>query len=270
MEETKTENSVIDERLSKVKNKIVVLSGKGGVGKSTFAVNFASSLVQEGFKVGLLDADIHGPSIPTMLGIRDEQAMASDGVISPVNVDGIRVMSIGFLLSGQDDPVIWRGPMKMNIIKQFLQDVDWGELDYLIVDCPPGTGDEPLSVFQLIGDVTGAVIVTTPQEVAASDVRKSVNFCLRLDLDVLGIVENMSGFACPHCGKVTDIFKKGGVKVMADKFHVPYLGSIPIDPSIGISGDEGTPFVTRFAGSPSHQSFGEIVKILNKSDKIKK
>ncbi|MDX9800146.1 MAG: Mrp/NBP35 family ATP-binding protein [Spirochaetia bacterium] len=270
MEETKTENSVIEERLSKVKNKIVVLSGKGGVGKSTFAVNFAASLVQEGFKVGLLDADIHGPSIPTMLGIRNEQPVAEDGVISPVNVDGIKVMSIGFLLMGQDDPVIWRGPMKMNMIKQFLQDVDWGELDYLVIDCPPGTGDEPLSVIQLISDSTGAVVVTTPQEVAASDVRKSLNFCRQLKLDVLGVVENMSGFVCPHCQTVTDIFKKGGGKVMAEKFHVPYLGSIPIDPSIGISGDDGTPFVTRYAGSASHQAFGEIVKNVNKSDKIRK
>lgn len=270
MEETKTEDTLIQERLSKVKNTIVVLSGKGGVGKSTFSVNLASSLVQQGFKVGLLDTDIHGPSVPTMLGITGEGLLSGDDGIIPINLGGLRVMSIGFMLSGLDDPVIWRGPMKMNVIKQFLQDVNWEDLDYLVIDCPPGTGDEPLSVFQLLGNVTGAVIVTTPQEVAASDVRKSINFCFRLGVSVLGVVENMSGFACPHCGKITDIFSKGGGKVMADKFKIPFLGSIPIDPSIGLAGDEGKPFINSYRENPSSQAFAEIVHEINKSERIKK
>ncbi len=270
MEETKTDDKVMQERLAKIKNKIVVLSGKGGVGKSTFSVNLATALAQEGHRVGLLDADIHGPSIPTMLGLKDVELLSGDGGILPVSLGGLKVMSIGFMLSAQDDPVIWRGPMKMNIIKQFLQDVNWGELDYLVVDCPPGTGDEPLSVFQLIGDVTGAVVVTTPQEVAASDVRKSINFCFRLGMHVLGIVENMSGFVCPHCGKVTDIFRKGGGKIMAEKFKVPFLGAIPIDPAIGSASDDGKPFINSCRGTASSQSFSEIVSEMNKSERIKK
>jgi len=270
MEETKTENELIQEKLSKVKNSIVVLSGKGGVGKSTVAVNLASSLASEGFTVGLLDADIHGPSIPTMLGLADEGLLSDNSGIIPINVGGLKVMSIGFMLKDQDDPVIWRGPMKMNLIKQFLQDVNWGELDYLVVDCPPGTGDEPLSIFQLMGDVTGAVIVTTPQEVAAADVRKSINFCFHLNVSVLGIIEIMSGFVCPHCGTVTDIFNKGSGRKMSEKFNIPFLGAIPIDPAIGTSGEEGMPFTSRYSGSPSQQVFTDIVKLIGKSDRIKK
>ncbi|MDO9541428.1 MAG: Mrp/NBP35 family ATP-binding protein, partial [Kiritimatiellia bacterium] len=205
----------MQERLEQIKHKIIVLSGKGGVGKSTVAVNVAVSLTLAGKRVGLLDVDIHGPSIPKMLDLEDTRISVRDEIMLPVEKDGLKVMSIGFLLQNRDDAVIWRGPMKMGVIKQFLKDVDWGELDYLVIDSPPGTGDEPLSVCQLVKNADGAVIVTTPQDVATNDVRKSINFCRQLNLPVLGVVENMSGFVCPKCGELTAIFKTGGGERMA-------------------------------------------------------
>lgn len=192
--------------------KIVVLSGKGGVGKSTVAVNLATALALNGLRVGLLDVDIHGPSVPTMLGLENETLKGGPEGLFPVEFGGLKIMSLGFLLQNPDDAVIWRGPMKMGVIKQFLTDVQWGDLDYLIVDAPPGTGDEPLSICQLIQPLDGAVIVTTPQKVAAIDVRKSISFCRRLAVPVLGVIENMSGFVCPKCGEVTQILPTGGGK----------------------------------------------------------
>ncbi|MFA5757351.1 MAG: Mrp/NBP35 family ATP-binding protein, partial [Smithellaceae bacterium] len=183
-------------RLCRIQHKIVVLSGKGGVGKSTVAVNLATALALHGLRVGLLDVDIHGPSVPTMLGLEGESLKGNPGELFPVEFGGLKVMSLGFLLQNPDDAVIWRGPMKMGVIKQFLTDVNWGDLDYLIIDAPPGTGDEPLSLCQLIQPLTGAVIVTTPQKIAAIDVRKSISFCRRVNVPVLGVVENMSGFVC--------------------------------------------------------------------------
>ncbi|MFN3535724.1 MAG: Mrp/NBP35 family ATP-binding protein, partial [Desulfatiglandales bacterium] len=216
-------------RLCRINNKILVLSGKGGVGKSTVAVNLAFSLRQAGYKVGLLDTDIHGPSIPTMLGLNGKRpSMDPDGII-PLDVHGVKVMSVGLFLRDEDEAVIWRGPLKMGVIKQFLMDVNWGDLDYLVIDSPPGTGDEPLSVSQLIGDITGAIIVTTPQRVSEVDVRKSITFCQRLNVPVLGVVENMGSFACPKCGEVTKLWGEGaGTKISRD-MGVPFLGSIPID-----------------------------------------
>jgi len=235
------------------------LSGKGGVGKSTVASNLAISLVLAGKKVGLLDVDIHGPSIPKMLGMDDAKVQIKNGVILPVEKDGLKVMSIGFLLQNRDDAVIWRGPMKMGVIKQFLQDVDWGELDYLIIDLPPGTGDEPLSICQLVKNADGAVIVTTPQDVATADVRKSITFCRQLGLSVLGVVENMSGFVCSKCGTVTDIFKAGGGERMANEMAVPFLGRIPIDPAVGEACDEGKPFVFHYSRTETAKAFERII-----------
>lgn len=248
-----------------VKKKYVVMSGKGGVGKSTVSVNLAVSLALQGKKVGLLDVDIHGPSIPTMLGLHNISLTGSEEKIDPVLVEGIpnlKVMSVGFLLETEDAPVIWRGPMKNSIIKQFLKDVVWGELDYLIIDCPPGTGDEPLSVIQLLGKADGAIIVTTPQDISSVDVSKNINFAEQMKIPVTGIVENMSGFVCPHCNEVTYIFKEGGGKKLAEKYELPFLGSIPLDPALGEAGDSGKPYVAEFKDSLVSKTYESIIKKL--------
>lgn len=250
----------INARMAQVKHKICVLSGKGGVGKSTVAVNLATALADAGKQVGLLDVDIHGPSIPTMLGLGTMPLVSNAESVDPVYVGNLKVMSVGFLCQDEDEAFIWRGPMKMGVIKQFLGDVEWGDLDYLIIDCPPGTGDEPLSVCQLIEDPDGAVIVTTPQQVATVDVRKSLTFCSKLSMPVLGIVENMSGFACPKCGEVVEIFNAGGGEKMAADFGVPFLGKLPIDPAIGKSCDAGRPFIQSHAASETASMLRDIVK----------
>ena len=245
--------------LSRIKNKILVLSGKGGVGKSTVAVNLALALSLTGKKVGLLDVDFHGPSIPKMMGIEDERPESTGHSLLPVDVGNIKVMSAGLLVDSRDEAIIWRGPMKAGIIQQFLADVEWGDLDYLILDAPPGTGDEPLSVCQLIPNATGAIIVTTPQAVAASDVSRSISFCAQLNLKVLGIVENMSGFACPKCGEVTDIFSSGAGELLAEKYKIKLLGKIPIDPVVCRGGDDGRPFVHHYAETASAKAFETVV-----------
>ena len=253
----------IKKRLSMIKHKVLVLSGKGGVGKSTIAVNLAVALATAGMKVGLLDIDIHGPSVPKLLGVEGFPLHGTEESLHPLEIgDNLRVMSIGFLLKESDDAVIWRGPMKFGAIKQFLGDVEWGELDYLIVDSPPGTGDEPLTIAQLISDADGAVIVTTPQDVALIDVRKCISFCRQLELPVIGVVENMSGFYCPHCGKKTDIFKCGGGKSMAEDMGVPFLGSLPIDPSIVSSSDEGKPYVINAPETEAGRIFAALAATL--------
>jgi Mrp family chromosome partitioning ATPase len=249
-------------RLCRIRHKIVVLSGKGGVGKSTVAVNLAMALKMSGKRVGLLDVDIHGPSIPTMLGLEGAAPQGTQEEILPVDLDGLKVMSLGFFLRNPDEAVIWRGPMKMGAIKQFLKDVAWGDLDYLIVDSPPGTGDEPLSVVQLLGNISGAVIVTTPQRVATVDVRKSVSFCRQLKVKVLGVVENMSGFACPGCGRITPILRSGGGRQIATDMQVPFLGSIPMDPGIADAGDAGRAFIDINAASPTAAIMREIIQPL--------
>jgi Mrp family chromosome partitioning ATPase len=251
---------------------IMVMSGKGGVGKSTVAVNLALSLSAKGFKVGLVDVDIHGPSIPTMLNLPNVTVMnAADG-IQPVilgDMYNLEVMSIGFLLHHPDDPVVWRGPLKNSLIEQFLNDVAWGPLDYLIIDCPPGTGDEPLSVAQQLKEKAEAVLVTTPQDVATVDVSRSINFCRQMSMPVVGLVENMSGFVCPHCHTTTDIFRTGGGKKLADKYDVEFLGSIPIDPSFGITGDAGIPYVQRFTDSPVAETYRTIATKLHETRSTK-
>ncbi|MEF3169114.1 MAG: Mrp/NBP35 family ATP-binding protein [Deltaproteobacteria bacterium] len=233
------QKEAVNARLARIRSKIVVMSGKGGVGKSTVAATIARGLARRGRSVGLLDVDFHGPSLPRILGAVGKKAALKGDAIIPVQVeDRLSVMSLGFLLPDAKEAVIWRGPIKMNLIKQFLEDVDWGDLDYLVVDCPPGTGDEPLSVLQTLGSDAKAVIVTTPQAVAVDDVRRSITFCEKLGNAVLGVVENMSGFRCPGCGQVHDLFGTGGGKALADEMGVPFLGSIPLAPAIRLAGDQ--------------------------------
>ncbi len=257
----------LKERMANVKHKILVMSGKGGVGKTTVAINLALTLATKGYEVGVMDADIHGPNVPKMLGIEDSHPDVSEDGISPVFVPPrLKVMSLAFMLESKDTPIVWRGPLKMGAIKQFLSDVFWGDLDYLIVDLPPGTGDEPLSAAQLIPDIDGAIIVTTPQDVALLDSRKSVSFARALGMPVIGIIENMSGFKCPNCGEMIDLFKIGGGERSAADMGVPFLGRIPIEAMIVESGDSGIPFVLEHK-SDAADAFEAIVdqveKIIN-------
>jgi Mrp family chromosome partitioning ATPase len=246
--------------LMRIKHKIMVTSGKGGVGKSTVAVNIAMALSMRGYEVGLMDADIHGPNIPKMLHIEDAILTGDEEGLMPILVPPhLRVMSMAFLIKDADNPVIWRGPMKIGAIRQFIADVRWGDLDYLVVDLPPGTGDEPLTVAQLMPDADGAVVVTTPQDVALLNSRKSVGFAKQLKLPVIGIVENMSGLICPHCGKEIDLFKKGGGEKAAKELRVPFLGRIPLDPKVVASSDDGMPIVLADTDSPAAKAFDGLV-----------
>jgi len=254
------QNERLKENLSKIKNKLIVISGKGGVGKTTVAVNLAYGLALRGKKTGILDVDIHGPNIAKMLGIENTRLIASDSGIEPVKVlDNLKAISLALMIKDRDQPIIWRGPLKMITIKQLLADVNWGELDYLIVDSPPGTGDEPLSVCQLIPDINGAVIVTTPQDVAILDSRKSVGFVRQLKIPVTGVIENMSGFICPHCGEEIDIFGKGGGEKAALDLAVPFLGSIPLEADMVKSGDSGQPFIHFLEGTTTAKIMGGII-----------
>jgi ATP-binding protein involved in chromosome partitioning len=247
-----------------VKHVIMVLSGKGGVGKSTVSVNLAYALSSHGKKVGLLDLDMHGPNVPKMLGIEDHKLAMTGDKIEPVHVTGkLSVISMAFLLSDPSTPIIWRGPMKMAAIQQFLAEVNWGPLDYLVVDLPPGTGDEALTIAQLAPNVRGAVIVTTPQDVATLDAMKSAMFIGKLGLPVIGVIENMSGMLCPHCGGEIDLFGKGGGKKLANDLKVPFLGSIPLDIEMRKAGDEGRPFIIRRGGdSPTWKSVDQVMEEL--------
>lgn len=252
----------ITKNMKNIEHKIIIMSNKGGVGKTTVAVNLAFSLVSYGNAVGLIDADIHGPNVPKMLGMEDKAIIVEKNHLLPVFVPigrGIKVMSMAFLIN-KDSPVIWRGPIKMSIIDQFLSDVEWGQLDYLIVDLPPGTGDEPLSIVHRIPSIDGAIIVTTPQEIALLDARKAVTFAKCVKIPVIGIVENMSGMLCPHCGKEIDLFKIGGGERAAEELDVPFLGRIPIDPRIVVAEDSGKPFVLQHRDTPAGKSFELIAR----------
>lgn len=245
--------------LSHIKHRILVMSGKGGVGKSTVSTNLAVALSQDGFNVGLLDADIHGPNIPKMLGIEFRQVEGSGQGMIPVEVfPNLKVISMAFFIGDPDNPVVWRGPLKHNAISQFLGEVQWGTLDFLIVDLPPGTGDEPLSVTHLIKNVDGSIIVTTPQDVALLDSRKAVTFSRMLSIPVIGIVENMSGLKCPHCNKEIPLFKIGGGEKAAQDLKVPFLGRIPIDPEMVTDCDRGMPFVMSHPMSEAAKAFRQI------------
>jgi ATP-binding protein involved in chromosome partitioning len=259
-ERKQVQQDAVAASMAKVKYKIMVMSGKGGVGKTTVAANLAFALGMQGLEVGLMDADIHGPDIPKILGIEDQRPEITGDMIKPISVTPrLRAMSIGFLLPDRDSPVIWRGPMKMNAIRQFLSEVDWGDMDYLIIDLPPGTGDEPLSVAQLLKKVDGSIIVTTPQDLALLDSRKAVNFSGVLNVPVIGIVENMSGFVCPHCGHEINIFKYGGGERAAQELGVPFLGRVPLDPNMVEAADRGEPFIMQ-KDSKVSEAFAQIVQ----------
>jgi len=251
----------IDHRMDKIKHKLIVISGKGGVGKSMVAVNLAYGLLFQGKAVGILDVDIHGPSLAKMVGIEDRRLSFSDNeVIEPIAVtSSLKIVTIASLLENADTPVIWRGPLKMKLIAQFLGDVNWGKLDYLVIDSPPGTGDEPLSIAQLVPGLSGAIIVTTPQEIALLDSRKSVNFAKSLKIPVIGIIENMSGLICPHCGERIDLFKTGGGERAAAELKVAFLGRIPIEPAIVDSTDQGRPFIRAYGKTLTARLMDEIV-----------
>jgi len=248
------------DRMSRIKHKIIIASGKGGVGKSTVSVNLARALQMKGLRVGILDGDITGPDIPKLLGIEDAKLTQGQGGIEPAQAEGIKVASMALILTSRETPVVWRGPMKMAAIKQFIQDINWGDLDFLLIDLPPGTSDEPLSVVQLIPELAGAIIVTTPQEVALLDSSKAVNMIKAMKLPVLGIVENMSGLVCPHCGESISIFGAGGGQRMSEEMDVPFLGAIPIDSAVCALGDRGQTFVE--SGTKAGGSFNKIVERL--------
>lgn len=237
--------------LERIRYKLFVMSGKGGVGKSSISVNIAAALARMGFKVGLMDVDIHGPSVPRLLGLTGQLETGKNSEIHPKrHSDNLHVVSMESLLLDPDQAVLWRGPMKTSAIRQFISDVQWGELDFLVVDSPPGTGDEPMTVLKLIPEAL-AVVVTTPQEVSLADVRKAINFLQYAQANILGVVENMSGLACPHCGKSIDLFKKGGGKALAEQYGLEFLGAIPLDPATVVACDLGTPVVLLDAESPA-------------------
>ena len=253
------EDRRIAEVLSRIRHKLLVLSGKGGVGKSTVAVNLAVALSTRGLEVGLLDVDLHGPDTLKMLGREGEKLHSNGDTIIPLEYDNhLQVISISSLLQDSDSAVIWRGPLKIKAIKQFIADVAWRDLDYLIIDSPPGTGDEPLTVAQVIPGAK-AVIVTTPQDVSILDIRKSITFCRQLSVPVLGIIENMSGMVCPYCHKRIDLFLSDGGQKAARDLNVPFLGKVPIDPDIVQDGDCGKPYVLNHRDSEAARSFCGIV-----------
>jgi len=257
------ESQQLTERMDKISHIIMILSGKGGVGKSTVAVNLALSLALEGKRVGILDLDFHGPSIPKLLRLEGKSLKMEDNQIIPVEFAyGIQVMSMGFLLPNENAAVIWRGPIKMGAIKQLLSEVRWGQLDYLIIDFPPGTGDEALSAAQLLPESDGAVIVTTPQDLSLTDVRKSIDFCRQVKVPIIGVIENMSGLVCPHCQTVIDVFKRGGGEVMAKDLNVPFLCRIPLEPLIVEASDQGRPFIYHYGETEAAKSFAKAVEPL--------
>jgi ATP-binding protein involved in chromosome partitioning len=239
-----------------IRNIIAVGAGKGGVGKSTTSVNLAVALVRRGARVGLMDADVYGPNIPQMLGVKDQPEVTEDKKMIPPMAHGVKVMSMGMLVP-PDQPIIWRGPMLHGAVQQFMRDVAWGELDYLVVDLPPGTGDVSLSMAQSV-PVAGAVVVTTPQGVAVSDVRKAVGMYRQLNIPILGVIENMSHFVCPHCNESTDIFGTGGGEAMATDMGIPFLGKVPIDTRVRQGGDEGTPIVAAAPDAPAAKAFDDL------------
>ena len=259
--------------LSKIKHKILVMSGKGGVGKSTVATNVALGLAKKGYQVGLVDVDLHGPDICRMLDLKEKlytEKKEKPKLLPPMTYDdNLKVISLEYLMDNRDEAIIWRGPLKIQAIRQFIGDIDWGELDYLVIDAPPGTGDEPLSVAQTIKDVN-ALIVTTPQEIALADVRKSISFCRHVKIRILGIVENMSGFICPHCSKPVDIFGSGGGMRTALEFSLRFLGKIPMDPQVVMGGDAGKPYLSSGAGTAATKAFDEVLENIVKELPVKK
>ena len=262
-EQKDRETQLIKDKMSEIKHKIAIISGKGGVGKSLVTVNLAVGLAMEpyGEKVGILDADLTGPTIPKMLGVRGKRLQSGLNGIEPAEGPlGMKVVSMDFLLPSEETPVIWRGPLKMGAIRQFLGEVDWGTLDYLLVDLPPGTGDESLSILQLLPEMEGVVIVTIPSEVSQAVVKKAITFARQMNVPIFGVVENMSGMVCPHCGKLIDVFSKGGGAKVAEEMSVHFLGSIPMDPKISEDSDKGRPFIVEHPDSPASDAFKNIIQ----------
>lgn len=260
------QENAITQSLGKIKHKILVMSGKGGVGKSTVSVNLALALAKRGHQVGLMDVDIHGPDVVRMLNLKGnlEPPKTPDSLIPPLKYnDNLKVVSLEYMMKDRDEAIIWRGPLKIQAIRQFVSDMDWGELDYLVIDAPPGTGDEPLSVAQTIPNVK-AVVVTTPQKVALADVRKSINFCKAVKMDITGVVENMSGMVCPHCQGVVEVFRTGGGEEVAREFDLPFLGRIPMDPKVVMAGDDGVPYLTSDENSPASAAFSQVVDAIER------
>ena len=266
------QNNAINASLGKIKNKILVMSGKGGVGKSTVSVNLAIGLAKKGYKVGLMDVDLHGPDIVRMLSLNGpmDSNHSKDGKMPPLKYkDNLKVISLETMMENRDDPIIWRGPLKNQAIRQFIADVDWGDLDYLVIDAPPGTGDEPMTVANTIKDAS-ALVVTTPQQIALADVRKSLNFCKIVKMRIIGVVENMSGFICPHCNKSVDIFKTGGGEKLANEFSVPFLGRIPVDPKVVVAGDDGVPYLSSGAKGLAVDAFEAFLENVEKEQPVHK
>ena len=262
-EKREKEMELIKQRMGKIKHKIAIISGKGGVGKSLVTVNLATGLAKNGRegKVAIFDADLTGPCVPKMMGIKSDKLIAGPpGIFPAVGDEGVKVVSMALLLPSVESPVIWRGPLKMGAIRQFLGEVAWGPLDFLLVDLPPGTGDESLSVLQLLPEMDGVVIVTIPSEVSQEVVKKAITFARKMNVPIFGIVENMSGLVCPHCGETIHVFGEGGGEKVAQDMGLELLGSIPMDPRISADSDEGTPFVIRHPDSPASKAFGEIIE----------
>ena len=252
----------VGESLGRIKNKFIVMSGKGGVGKTSTAVNLAIALARKGAKVGLIDVDLHGPDVPRMLGFDGILEVGDANKIIPMRYsDRLSAVSIESLVERKDDAIIWRGPVKHSVIQQFIGQVAWGDLDFLVVDAPPGTGDEPLTVAQSIRDAR-AIIVTTPQEVALADVRKSINFCRTVKMEIYGLIENMSGFHCPHCDCVLDLFGSGGGERTASEMGIPFLGRIPFEPQMVSCGDTGKGFQEAFPDSPVTQAYERVAQVM--------
>jgi ATP-binding protein involved in chromosome partitioning len=248
----------VEESLKKIKNKYIVLSGKGGVGKTSTSVNLSMALANKGFNVGIMDVDLHGPDVPRMLGLKGMLDLTKNHKLNPIRYsENLKVVSIESMIASKDDAIIWRGPLKYSAIQQFIGEVEWGELDFLIIDSPPGTGDEPLTIAQTIRDAK-AIIVTTPQEVSLADVRKSISFCRTVKMDILGLIENMSGFTCPHCNKLVDLFGSGGGEKTADTAGIPFLGRIPFDPNVVSCGDNGISFQEKYADAQVTRAFAEL------------
>ena len=257
------QDAAVKSSLDKIKNKIIVMSGKGGVGKTSTSINLSIALSQKGHNVGIMDVDLHGPDVPRMLGLDGMPEVNANRKLNPMRFsNNLKAISIEAFTPGKDDAIIWRGPLKFSAIRQFIGDVDWGELDFLVIDSPPGTGDEPLTVAQTINDAK-AVIVTTPQEVALADVRKSINFCKTVDMNIFGLVENMSGFACPHCNEMIELFGSGGGERTAKQMGIDFLGSIPFDPRVVACGDTGASYQDTHSDSAVTKAYAAVADKLS-------
>ena len=252
------QDAAVNESLKKIKNKFIVLSGKGGVGKTSTAVNLAIALSKKGFKVGIMDVDLHGPDVPRMLGLQGMLDLNENRKLNPKSYsENLKAVSVESLTANKDDAIIWRGPIKYSAIKQFIGDVEWGELDFLIIDSPPGTGDEPLTIAQTISDAR-AIIITTPQEISLADVRKSISFCKTVKMEIFGLIENMSGFECPHCGETINLYGSGGGEKTAQATGVQFLGRIPFDPNVVSCGDSGTSILDTHKDSMVSKAFDNV------------